>query len=95
MLANHPTLDLSGGIKLLDLLAKIYLGNFNFSKVTQNSIVIIISRFLEEPQMKAYINKFIKITLGLYYATEKKIIMKMGTLFGKIASTDQMKKDRE
>lgn len=51
--------------------------------------MIIISRFIEEEDMINYINKFMKISLGLFYATEKKRILKMGTVFGKVVKDEQ------
>ena len=36
-----------------------------------------------------------KVSLGLFYATEKKRILKMGTVFGKVVKDEQLRKDRE
>jgi len=45
--------------------------------------------------MRAYINKFIKICLGMYYSTQKKKIMSLGKVFGKSVNNEKLKKERE
>jgi hypothetical protein len=71
-IANSDRLGIKNSIQLLDLLAKIFLNNVVYSASSQDIILNILSKNIENQTMQEFILKFIKISLAMFYASEKK-----------------------
>jgi hypothetical protein len=56
----------------LDLLAKIYLNNIIFAQMASNSILNLVRKNIDNETMHEFVIKFVKISLAMYYASEKK-----------------------
>ena len=70
--AKNDKLQIKNAIQLLDLLAKVYLNNIVFAQMSADPILNIIRRNIDNETMHEFVVKFIKISLAMYYASEKK-----------------------
>lgn len=70
-LAKHPKLGLKNSIQLLDVFAKIYLNNIIFAPIAGKCLIQIFGNFLEAEPLQEYIVKFSKISLAIYFTSEK------------------------
>ncbi|KAL4487004.1 hypothetical protein ABPG73_008863 [Tetrahymena malaccensis] len=59
-------------VLLIDLLGKILLNNIIFSNIVHDCLMELLYKYYDIPQVQDYLNKFIKINLAMYYASEKK-----------------------
>ena len=70
-LAFHPKLGLKNSIQLLDIFAKIYLNNIIFAPVAGKSFIRIFSNFVSAEPIQEYAVKFVKISLAIFFTSEK------------------------
>lgn len=71
-LANQEKLSIKNGIQILDLLSKTFLNDHIYSPAAIDIMLTLISRFLKNETMQEFLSKLIKISLAIYFATEKK-----------------------
>ncbi|EAR92754.2 hypothetical protein TTHERM_00322980 (macronuclear) [Tetrahymena thermophila SB210] len=59
-------------VLLIDFLGKILLNNIIFSNIVHDCFMELLYKYYDIPSVQDYLNKFIKINLAMYYASEKK-----------------------
>ena len=59
-------------MKLSEELAKIFLKNHLFAEPSAESLLIIIYRFQHEELFHEFVVKFVKTSLSMFWASEKK-----------------------
>ena len=70
-MANHPKMQNKHAIQLIDILAKIYLNDPNFSSAASSPFMLIASKFGEQEQVKDFLIKFLTIALSMLLTVEK------------------------
>ena len=70
-MANHPKMQLKHAIQLIDILAKIYLNDPNFSSAASSPFMLLASKFSEQEQVKDFLMKFLTIALSMLLTVEK------------------------
>ena len=70
-LAKHPKLSLKHSIQLSDIFAKIYLNNIIFAPIAGRCLMFIFATFIGSEPLQEYIVKFIKISLAIFFTSEK------------------------
>ena len=71
-LAEYPNLSVKHGIQLIDIVGKLYLNDFIYSKAAGVCYTYLASRFIEHHTMHEYLFMFIRYSLNLVLATEQK-----------------------
>ena len=70
-LAKHPKLGLKHSIQLLDIFAKIYLNNIVFAPIAGKCMMHIFTNFISSEPLQEYVVKFVKISLAIFFTSEK------------------------
>lgn len=71
-LINSSKLTLKLGVLLFDLLVKTYMGNIVYAPLVQPLIVTIVKKFSEDGTMVDLVNKSVKVSLAIFYSSERK-----------------------
>lgn len=56
----------------MDLFFKIYLNNHAFASLATIPILNIVNKFIESDTLHEFVIKFVKVSLAMFYASEKK-----------------------
>lgn len=71
-IALNEKLTIKNAIQILDVLSKVFLNDVIYSPFAIEIMMIIINRFLENETLQEFMSKLIKISLAIYFASEKK-----------------------
>lgn len=69
---NNSDLDLKNTLLLLDVCTKIQLGNADFAMALTDLVCDLASRFSDEELLMELLHRYVKVSLAIYYANEKK-----------------------
>lgn len=72
VMADSDEIDLKNTLLLLDICTKIQLNNAVFAPQIAGLICRVVQKVADEEIVQELLNKFIKISLAIYYANEKK-----------------------
>ena len=68
---HHKKLKASTAVELMDFLAKTYLNNLIFWKLSYESIEVLCERFIEDDVFLDYCIKLVKVCLALFLSSMK------------------------
>lgn len=69
--AKHPKLTLSHGVTLMDMLAKVYLQDFNMASAAAVPFMLLASRFIESEQAYDLVMKIVEMCISALLTLEK------------------------
>lgn len=70
--SEHRKLKVKIAIELFDFLAKTFLNDYVFARMSRNIMEYLLDRFIEDDPFLEYCQKLIKICLAIFYSSLKK-----------------------